>query len=150
VFRKPLKRPAGGVDKASEMGKPLDTGRADREKVVARRLAAGAFVGSEVRARPDADCLHVCPACASELVFPVRWAPAGRRSWRVDLRCPDCEWSGGGVYPQPVVDRFDEALDAGTDAMLNDLALLARANMETEAERFASALRGDHILPEDF
>jgi hypothetical protein len=34
--------------------------------------------------------------------------------------------------------------------MLNDLALLARANMETEVERFATALRADQILPEDF
>jgi hypothetical protein len=34
--------------------------------------------------------------------------------------------------------------------MLNDLALLARANLEAEAEKFAAALRGGHILPEDF
>ena len=133
------------------MGEPLDTGRGDGEKVLARRPAAGAFVGRPERAaRRGAEGLHVCPTCGSGLVLPVRWEPAGKRSWRVALRCPDCEWSGAGVYPQPVVDRFDEALDAGTDAMLNDLALLARANMETEVERFASALRADHILPEDF
>jgi hypothetical protein len=49
-----------------------------------------------------------------------------------------------------VVDRFDEALDLGTDAMLNDLLLLARANMESEVDRFVAALVADHILPEDF
>jgi hypothetical protein len=137
------------------MGEPLDTGRdtgrGDREKLVARRLAAGAFVGRpEAGRRREAEGLQICPTCNSDLVLPVRWEPAGERSWRVALRCPDCEWSGAGVYPQAVVDRFDEALDAGTDAMLNDLALLARANMETEVERFAAALRADKILPEDF
>jgi hypothetical protein len=136
------------------MGEPLDTGRGtgrgDREKVVERRLAAGAFVGRPEGRRRQAEGLHVCPTCASDLVLPVHWEPAGKRSWRVALRCPDCEWSGGGVYPQPVVDRFDEALDAGTDAMLSDLAVLARANMEAEVEGFAAALRADHILPEDF
>ena len=29
------------------------------------------------------------------------------------LRCPECEWNGGGVYDQEIVDRFDEELDAG-------------------------------------
>jgi hypothetical protein len=133
------------------MGESIDAGRADRERVVARRLAAGAFVGRPPqKAGRKADGLEFCPACDSDLVLPVRWEPAGKRSWRVALRCPDCEWAGGGVYSQAVVDRFDEALDAGTDTMLSDLALLARANMETEVERFATALRADQILPEDF
>ena len=43
------------------------------------------------------------------------------RSWSVDLRCPDCEWHGSGVYAQEVVDRFDEALDRGTEQLLGDL-----------------------------
>ena len=36
--------------------------------------------------------------CDSRLVYPVDWAPAESGRWRVDLRCPDCEWTGGGVY----------------------------------------------------
>jgi hypothetical protein len=133
------------------MGESLDTGREDAANGAVRRLGAGAFARRPAeRARPAPDGLHICPTCGSDLVFPVGWEPAGRRSWWVARRCPDCEWSGGGVHPQPVVDRFDEALDAGTDAMLNDLALLAQANMQSEAERFAAALRADHILPEDF
>jgi hypothetical protein len=142
VSGKPLKGRGGEADKATEMGERLDRDPA---------VGVGAFTehhGRRLERR--ADELHICPTCSSELVFPIDWAPARKRSWFVALRCPDCEWSGGGVHPQPVVDRFDEALDAGTDAMLNDLALLAQANMQSEAERFAAALRADHILPEDF
>ena len=73
-----------------------------------------------------------------------------RRRWSVDLRCPDCEWRGGGVYAQEVVDRFDEELDQGTEQLLADLAALAQANMEEQVERFVTALHAGWILPEDF
>lgn len=98
----------------------------------------------------DAEALHVCPTCASELVYPIDWAPADRTRWSVDLRCPDCEWTGGGVYSQQVVDRFDEALDSGTEQLLDDLTALSRANMEEQLQRFVTALWADDILPEDF
>jgi hypothetical protein len=98
----------------------------------------------------SSEALHICPACASELVFPTDWAPADRTRWSVELRCPDCEWVGGGIYSQQVVDRFDEALDAGTEQLLDDLTTLARTNMEEQLERFTAALWADDILPEDF
>ncbi|MGH2925190.1 MAG: hypothetical protein ACRDK1_04375, partial [Solirubrobacterales bacterium] len=66
------------------------------------------------------------------------------------LRCPECEWNGGGRYTQEVVDRLDEALDRGTESVLDDLTVLTRANMEDQIERFAAALASGHILPEDF
>jgi hypothetical protein len=97
-----------------------------------------------------ADDLHVCPSCNSDLVYPTDWAPATERQWHVALRCPECEWNGGGCYDQEVVDRFDEALDRGTESVLDDLTALIRANMEDQIERFAAALRADQILPEDF
>ncbi len=96
------------------------------------------------------DGLHVCPSCASELVYPTDWAPAEPKSWSVQLRCPDCEWHGGGVYAQEIVDRFDEALDRGTEELLGDLSLLTRANMEEQLERFVTALNAGWIVPEDF
>jgi hypothetical protein len=102
------------------------------------------------RAPRRAEDLHICAECGSELVHPVDWAPASSRQWRVDLRCPECEWIGVGIYTQAVVDRFDEVLDLGTEALLNDLTLLARANMEEEVERFITALDGGHIVPSDF
>jgi hypothetical protein len=151
VFPKPLKGRAARADKAS-MGERLsEDGVGVGDQLAGRGFGAAAFAcRADQRTRRAADDLHVCPACASDLVIPIDWAPARTQSWRVQLRCPDCEWSGGGVYSQKVVDRFDEALDLGTDAMLNDLALLARANMEAEVDRFVAALVADHILPEDF
>jgi hypothetical protein len=96
------------------------------------------------------DDLHVCPSCNSNLVYPTDWAPASERHWQVALRCPECEWNGGGCYRQEVVDRLDEALDHGTESVLDDLTVLIRANMEDQIERFAAALDADQILPEDF
>ena len=94
--------------------------------------------------------LHVCPEFGSDLVYPTDWAPASDRMWRVALRCPECEWNGGGRYSQEMVDRLDEALDGGTEAVLEDLNILVRANMEDQIDRFVTALNGDLILPEDF
>jgi hypothetical protein len=105
---------------------------------------------AERRSARRAEDLHICPACSSELVHPVGWSPVSDRRWQVDLRCPDCEWTGGGTYEQKVVDRFDEALDDGTEAVLNDLQRLTRANMEEDVEAFIAALHADRILPEDF
>lgn len=96
------------------------------------------------------EALHICPRCDSELVYPIDWAPAERDSWKVGLRCPDCEWIGGGIYTQEVVDRFDRALDAGTQRLLGDLNLLARANIEEQVRSFVAALEANLILPEDF
>jgi hypothetical protein len=109
--------------------------------------------GARRRARRDSGDtvqLHICQECESQLVYPTDWAPAAARHWHVELRCPDCEWRGEGIYTQQVVDRFDLALDDGTEAILDDLTRLARANMEEEIERFTDALVRDLVLPEDF
>ena len=92
------------------------------------------------RPRRRRDDLHICPACGSDLVYPTDWAPASDRHWHVALRCPECEWNGGGRYSQDVVDRLDEELDRGTEAVLDDLNILVRANMEDQIDRFVAAL----------
>jgi hypothetical protein len=94
--------------------------------------------------------LHVCPDCAKHLVYPVQWEEASPTHWEVQLRCPNCEWSTVGLYDQETVDRFDERLDHGTEALVRDLKRLTRANMEEESERFSSALASDAIWPMDF
>jgi hypothetical protein len=94
--------------------------------------------------------LHVCPDCDRALVYPVEWEEVSPTHWEVLLRCPNCEWGELGVYDQTTVDRFDEELDLGTEALLRDLQRLTKANMEEEADRFASALNADLLLPEDF
>ena len=94
--------------------------------------------------------LHVCPECRSELVYPTAWEEADRTSWEVTLRCPNCEWTDTGVFDDEAIQRFDEVLDRGTEALVADLRQLSRANMEDDVERFIRALDGGHLLPEDF
>jgi hypothetical protein len=94
--------------------------------------------------------LHVCGGCQSNLVYPTEWDEAGATHWEVTLRCPNCEWAGTGIFEQELVERFDEELDRGTEALVRDLKRLAHANMEDEIERFTTALAEDHIVPEDF
>jgi hypothetical protein len=106
-----------------------------------------------VDTRPPAEPvedLHVCGSCTSELVYPVDWEEASDTHWEVTLRCPNCEWIGTGVFEQDIVERFDEELDRGTEALVRDLKRVMQANMEDEIERFVSALRDGHIVPEDF
>jgi len=94
--------------------------------------------------------LHVCPECSSKLVHPTDWEPVGRARWRVDLRCPECEWFESEVHDQKIMDAFDEVLDEGTEGLLEDLSELSRAIMEEEVERFVDALDRDLVVPEDF
>jgi hypothetical protein len=83
------------------------------------------------------------------MVQPTDWSER-RAGWQVALRCPECEWRGEGTYSQKEVDRFDRELDHGCEALIDDLRSVTRTNMEAEADRFASALRSDSLLPEDF
>ena len=119
------------------------------EVVYFEPLASDAAAASTPAATPAVD-LSVCPECERDLVYPIDWEEASPTHWEVELRCPNCEWSEVGTYDQATVDRFDEQLDAGTEALVKDLRRLVQANMEAEAERFAAALDANAILPEDF
>ena len=94
--------------------------------------------------------MHVCPACEKVLVYPVEWEEASPTHWEVQLRCPNCEWLSVGLFDQEAVDRFDEQLDHGTEALVLDLKRLTHANMEEELDRFSHALASDAIWPMDF
>lgn len=100
--------------------------------------------------RRSAQDLHICPRCDSEFVNPVEWAPVDMRRWRVELRCPECDWREEDVHEQAVLDRFDSILDQGVASISADLEHLQASNMREEVDRFLTALRCDHILPEDF
>ncbi|UJA21729.1 hypothetical protein HJD18_16920 [Thermoleophilia bacterium SCSIO 60948] len=94
--------------------------------------------------------LDECPCCRSRFVQPLDWAPVEDGRWRVERHCPECEWSGVGVYDQDVVDHYDDVLDAGTERLVMDLRLTVRANMLERMNGFIEALYADRILPEDF
>lgn len=106
--------------------------------------------GNEVARPQRAPDLQCCAACGGGLVHPTGWAPVGGNAWELTLRCPDCEHVRTGVFPGPVVARFDDDLDRGVDAMLHDLRRLVHANMEEDVERFCRALHAGAVLPEDF
>ena len=94
--------------------------------------------------------LHICPECACDLVYPVAWEEADQVRWEVSLRCPNCEWTHTDIFEEEAIQRFDDTLDRGTEALVTDLRQLTRANMEEDVERFVSAISAGHVLPEDF
>jgi hypothetical protein len=113
--------------------------------------AAGAEQGAPQVPAPEPDQdLHICAACASELVYPLQWEEAGGENWSVVVHCPNCDLYREGVFTQENVEAFDEELDRGGDALARDYKRLMRANMAEEIERFVGALEADAILPEDF
>ena len=96
------------------------------------------------------ESLHICGECSSKMVYPTDWQEAGPSHWEVELRCPNCEWRGTGVFSQDVVEAFDDELDRGIDVLLSDYRALVNSNMEDEIDRFAKALDAGAILPADF
>jgi hypothetical protein len=130
----------------------LPSGKSIEVLYFAEQAAAAAARASQPEpATPVGDQpLHVCTDCRSELVYPTDWQEAGPEHWEVELRCPNCEWRGGGVFHQNLVERFDDELDRGIDVLLSDYRALVSSNMEDEVERFAKALGADAILPADF
>jgi hypothetical protein len=107
----------------------------------------GAKDHAPARTSPD---LHVCPYCGGSFVYPLDWSEEGPWHWRILLRCPECERVGTGVFPQAVVDRFDQELDRGSEEVLSDLQRLTHANMAKEIQFFIRALEADVIVPSDF
>jgi len=83
-------------------------------------------------------------------VQPLEWSAVDPRRWRVDLFCPECEWRGGGVFPQSVLDRYDEQLDEGAATLVGDLHALAEENMREDVDSFCAALDAGLIQPDDF
>ena len=94
--------------------------------------------------------LHFCEHCDSDLVYPTTWEEADEKHWSVSLRCPNCEHFEQGVFTQDECDRFDDHLEAGTDALTRDFKRLMAANMAEEIDRFVAALDADAIQPMDF
>ena len=120
------------------------------EVVYFAEQARGAAADAPPHAEPSDKPLHVCAECDSHLVYPTDWQEAGPQHWEVELRCPNCEWRGNGVFHQSLVESFDDELDRGVDVLLSDYRALVSSNMEDEIDRFAKALDAGAILPADF
>ena len=124
-------------------------GQDDRGRLLRRASPPSPRSATRASPSPATTCISAA-TCGSDLVYPVEWDEAGATHWEVTLRCPNCEWAGTGVFEQTIVERFDEVLDRGTEALVRDLKRMMHANMEDEIERFVTALDADHILPDDF
>jgi hypothetical protein len=149
------------VDRADNTQEPfvkrvtLPSGKSIEVLYFADQPSAAAHAPSaQPSAQPSAPAgsqpLHVCDGCASDLVYPTDWQEAGPEHWEVELRCPNCEWHGSGVFHQDIVESFDDELDRGIDVLLSDYRALVSSNMEDEIDRFAKALDAGAILPADF
>jgi len=93
--------------------------------------------------------LH-CPRCGSPFVQPGGLDRYGAERWRLDLRCPECDWSGRHMFSTGEIEAIEEELDRGSDELIGQLAELVRINMADYIERFVSALAADAIQPIDF
>ncbi len=115
-----------------------------------RRIDVVYFEPTPAQEQSDGQDLHRCGGCGCEFVQPLDWAPTSRSFWSVTLRCPNCEWSGTGVYEQAVVDRYDEELNRGATVLAGEAQRMSLENMASSLERFVAALNAGHILPADF
>lgn len=94
--------------------------------------------------------LHVCEQCSSDLVYPVAWEERSGDRWRIERRCPNCEWRDTSEFHQNDVEVFDDILNEGTEDLLVTLRNFARSNMEEDIERLIEAIHLDLIEPMDF
>jgi hypothetical protein len=94
--------------------------------------------------------LECCGRCGSDKVHPVDWDEIDDRRWRLERRCPECEWRSVGEYDQAVLDRYDDVLLDATGDLLAELERVTRENMEDEIRRFVAALDAGHVVPDDF
>jgi hypothetical protein len=107
-------------------------------------------LGPNKQMHPAATSMHVCPSCEAPFLQPSDWSEASPGSWHVSLFCPNCDWSGDGVYGAAAVEQFDRELDRGAEELLADLERLSRSTMRDYVESFTAALAADQVLPEDF
>ena len=72
------------------------------------------------------------------------------RAGRSACAAPTASGRAPDIFEEEAIQRFDDTLDRGTEALVSDLRQLTRANMEEDVERFVSAITAGHVLPEDF
>ena len=110
----------------------MDKQSEDQDKVRRLRLPSGKQIevvvfgatGRRAAAEPEAEKtvaapsrrLHVCRDCGSNLVHPIDWEEVAADTWRLELRCPNCEWIGGAVYDRGIVELLDDVLDVSGPA----------------------------------
>ena len=96
---------------------------------------------------------ELCPVCGSHLVEPVTWTQSDTDSWRLELRCPECEASRTVVLGAAAVHAYNVLLYDAADGVAAEMERVRAswaADVTAEDERFLEAIRADRILPVDF
>jgi hypothetical protein len=94
--------------------------------------------------------LQNCPLCKSNLVYPVERCQLNDMEWRVMLLCPNCLCKREMVVDRESVRELLKNARVGRESLMKELDNMQKKNMEEEADKFITALNGDHILPIDF
>ena len=92
----------------------------------------------------------MCPACRSQSVVPVDWAPADATHWWIRLRCGECEQTREVTVPDDVAQRFDRDLATSMVAMQEAVAAIDRKAMQQALNTLQGALRHDLVDASDF
>ncbi len=95
--------------------------------------------------------LRFCPACRQPFVAPREILASHDDGHHVvELVCANCAWSAIERHHGERLGALDRALDRDT-AQIEAAARALALSLELDRiDRFAAALRGGHILPEDF
>jgi hypothetical protein len=94
-----------------------------------------------------------CPLCRSDLVYPTDWRHVGAATWRLELRCPECDTVRTVRLDREQTHAFNVLLYTSSEQLARAAEGLTRecaAIDEEDGRAFAAALCGDLILPMDF
>ena len=93
---------------------------------------------------------RACPLCGCELVYPVDWQRRGDNTWRLRLRCPNCETRRDVLMDRPGVEELNRELYRAHQAAAEESRCMTQRNFREEAERIVAALDSGLIQPMDF
>ena len=99
---------------------------------------------------PSRKPVLACPACGSDRICPIDWAPAGDHHWWLLLHCGEClAWVQATVGNEQAA-ALDVELDRQQAEIKAALASLEAERMATDVEAFIAALEHDLVDADDF
>ena len=104
----PLRQARRPAERQDDRGRLLPGDRGP-----ARRAATPSSTPPPSRTRSCTSASTATPTSSTR----SHWDEAGPENWDVLLRCPNCECYREGIFAQDTVERFDEELDRGADAL---------------------------------
>jgi hypothetical protein len=95
--------------------------------------------------------IDVCPDCGQPFVLPVALLDiVDEGLYLVVLHCMNCQRMAVSAHEDAEMEEIDRAIIRAVSDIEAFADILDTARFIEEAEAFTVALRGDHLLPEDF